>query len=78
MEYIKKSQTEIEITDSTPRVEVISFAALKAQEKIYTDGIADCEAKLIPIREKLVQAEALGVVEKVEPVIEQPVEEVII
>jgi hypothetical protein len=74
MEYTKQSETEIKIVDNTPRVEVTSLIDLKAQEKIYIEGIADCEAKLVPIREKIAQAELLGVVEKVEPLVE-PIEE---
>lgn len=74
--YTRISPTEIGIIDDTPKV--ISLADLKRQEQTYLDGIADCEAKLIVIREKMAEADRLGVVEAVEPEAEPVGEEPVI
>lgn len=62
-QYIKVDAVTLGIIDNSP--EKISLAELKKEEQTYLDGIADCEAKLVVIQEKIAQAKTLGIVEKV-------------
>ncbi len=75
-QYIKVDAVTLGIIDNSPVK--VSLAELKKEEQTYLAGIADCEAKLVVIREKMAQAETLGIVEKMVQSEVVPVEEQIV
>ncbi len=62
--YEKASNTEVKITSATTTVQIISLRSLEIQAQGIENQIANLQAKLADINDKIAQAKALGVKEK--------------
>ncbi len=73
--YSKIDGTTLGIEEST--LTKVSLTDLRQQEEMLLNGIANAEAQILVLREKIAQAESLGIKDKVDVVEPLPTDEII-